>query len=153
MTSQHAAWGGIKDFVTTVKKCLITKNRDGHGGVSKLIKNCVTSFMNDPIQILAWMFSSEYLKVKFRWGKRIISINNMRRSIWLQNDWVIFFRMGYSFLSLRDPLTRQKLNCHIIMVKMSITIKNVLPSQTRLFWNTLYWYEYEYRKRVRELSI
>ncbi len=51
MTSRPKEEGDIKEFVTIVLKylTLFTKKRDDGGrGVSKIIKNSVTSFKDDP---------------------------------------------------------------------------------------------------------
>ncbi len=40
--------GGIKDFVTTTLKPYYYIRGGGRMGVLKIIKNCVTSFMDDP---------------------------------------------------------------------------------------------------------
>jgi len=52
MTSRPKGRGGIKDFVTKVLQPLYQKSvMMGEGGVSKIIDNCVTSFMYDPLPI------------------------------------------------------------------------------------------------------
>ena len=40
---------GVKDFLTKVQKLSTKKRDDGRGG-SKIVQNCVTSFMDDHLQ-------------------------------------------------------------------------------------------------------